>query len=337
MVQKRSTLADVAKLSGVSRSTVSLIYNNHPLAKRLSVETVQKVREAIEKLNYHPSQAARNLATGSTGTIGLCIPMSDRLSRQEPWLLEVMGGIIDVLSANGYNFHLSIFHDQDTMPAYENIIRSSQVDGLILYSPKIADLRIKNLETTSMPFILCGKNPHLPQGSYVDIDNFALAYDATLKLINSGHTRIEFVHVSLEYQSYLERYHGYEKALQEHGLEPQLLLLQDLDPLEAIVESIQDKGTTAFLMADATVSTLVYEAAKLCGKGIPEALSLIALDDLPIAPYLDPPLTCYRIPHRQLGKCAAHYLLERILGEREDAIRKLLDFEYVKRRSVLTV
>lgn len=334
MAEQRTTLTDVAKYCGVSQSTVSLIYNNHPLAGRLSEETVKKVQEAIEELNYHPSQAARNLATGSTGNIGLCISMSDRLSRQEPWLLEVMGGIIEVLSDRGYNFLLSIFRDQDPTPAYQSIVRSSQVDGLILYSPKVSDRTIKSLETTDLEFILCGKNPHLPRASYVDLDNTALAYEATSKLIEKGHNRIAFVHSSLEYQSYLERYWGYRKALQENYLEEQLLLLAEFPPQKAIVESIQNKGTTAFLVACASAAPLVYEAAKHCELKIPEELSLIALDDLAMAPYLDPPLTCYRIPHRQLGKLSAQYLIERIQGERKGKIQELLEYEYVARGSV---
>ena len=333
MAKKRTTLADVAKFSGVSPATVSLVYNNHPLGKRLSDETVKKVREAIAKLDYRPQQAARNLATGTTGNIGLLIPFSDELSREEPWLLEVMGGIIGVVSPHGYNFMLSISADSGSHASYQNIAQSSQVDGLILYSPELADLSIRSLEGTNLKFILCGKNPHLSQASSVDVDNIALGYEATAKFITRGHSKIAFVHASLEYQSYLERYRGYRKALEEAGLREELLLLGKNASSEAIVESIS-RGTTAFFLAHAAASPHVYEAAKKCGKKIPEDVSLLAADDLPVAPFLTPPLSCFRLPHRMLGECAAKNLLAKISGERQGEIQELLDFAYVERGSV---
>lgn len=237
-----------------------------------------------------------------------------------------------MLEEHRYDFQLSIFHDQDPEPAYSRLAGSQGVDGLILYSPRLADQQIKKMEETTLPFVFCGRNPNLPEASFVDVDNVKLGYEGTAKLIEAGHSRIAFVHLSLAYQSYLERYQGYQKALGEYGLKEELLLLEGLDPQAAMIKSIKG-GSTAFFLAHAGFAPLVYEAAKLTRRQIPAELSLIAADDLPLAPYLVPALSSFQIPHRELGKRAAEILMAKILGKEEER-QVILPHTYIRRGSI---
>ena len=337
MAGKRVTSYDVAKEAGVSRSTVSFVLNN---VTRISINeaTRQRVLDAAKRLNYHPDASGRKLVTGKSSTIGLVLQQSADQVFADAFLLRVMLGIEQAVSECGYHVLLKPY-DPTNIESYSQLISENLVEGIILSGPRQDDTEISKICESGFPIILMGQlnGCSLP---FVDINAVEGAATATRHLLQLGHRRIGLItNASLEYTSAQQRRQGYLNALIEAGINADEGLIQEgaytsasgYQAMQRMLE-LPEQPTAVFVASD-VVAIGAMQAIRHAGKHIPENISVVGFDDVPMAAYVDPPLTTVRLPAFQLGRKAGEQLTKLILGEPLEKQGELLDIELVVRES----
>ncbi len=184
MGRRQARSLDVARLAGVSRTTVSFVLNNVPGVK-ITEETRQRVLEAARELNYYPTAAARSLASGKTQRIGLILGEGQKRLSADAFLPTFLQGVTASVHRRGYLLMLQLAEDVPSHEAYARLIREQQVDGLIISGPRVDDPLLPELAEDQFPLILHGRLDvcSLP---WVDVDNKAGAYQAVTHLIGLG-------------------------------------------------------------------------------------------------------------------------------------------------------
>ncbi len=315
MMKRRSpTAEDVARLAGVSRTTVSLVLNRVPDA-RISAETRQRVLEAAARLNYRPHAAARHLVRGRSEVIAFVMRQTPDQIFADAFLPEVLRGLGEVLREA--NWHLLIFPLSPDQPPEETtlLLQERRVDGMILSGPRFEDREWLERWGQETPVVLLG---HLAGSSLpsVDVDNVQAAAMATRHLLQLGHQRIGLItNAPLSYTASYERWLGYRQALEEAGLpyDETLVACGTFTPASgaAAMERLLKLPSppTAVFVASDVVAFGALQTIRRYGLRIPQDLALMGFDDVPLSAYLDPPLSTVRLPAQDLGREAGQLLL----------------------------
>ncbi|MGA2503419.1 MAG: LacI family DNA-binding transcriptional regulator [Anaerolineales bacterium] len=337
MANKRVTSFDVAKKSGVSRTTVSLVLNNVP-GISIREDTRQRVQQVAKELNYHPDSRGRKLASGKSNTIGLVLRQSHEQVFADALLPQVLLGIEQAATAKGFQVLLKPLEPEDC-DGYLHLVQENHVDGIILSGPRQNEAEIIRLHQSGLPVMLMGQLPesNLP---FVDIDAVDGSARAVRHLIEHGHRRIAMItNASLEYTSAQQRRSGYLKALAEAEIEPDDSLIQEgaYTPASGYIAmgkllELSSRPTAVFVASD-VVSLGAIRAIKKAGLRIPEDLAVVGFDDIPLADYYDPPLTTIRIPAYGLGRSVGERLMRLVQGESLEEEGVLLESELVIRKS----
>ena len=336
MARRQARSLDVAKLAGVSRTTVSFVLNDVPGVK-ITEETRQRVLQAARELNYYPTAAARSLASGKTKRIGLVLGEGKKRLSADAFLPAFLQGITASVHRRGYLLVLQMAEDVPSHEAYVRLIREQQVDGLILSGPRSDDPSLPELAEDEFPLILHGRLGSCIMPC-VDVDNQAGAYQAVTHLIGLGHSRIGFVsNAPLSYSGAQDRFAGYKQALAEHmlPLEEELVRTAAFMPeagqaaMRELLE-LPERPTAVFAAGD-VVAIGVMSAIQAASLKIPEDIAVVGFDDIFLAAHTQPPLTTVRVPAYGLGWTAAEMLISLIEGE--DASSVTLETELVIRDS----
>jgi LacI family transcriptional regulator len=197
------TIKDVAKAAGVSMTTVSFVLNNGERAT-VGEETRKRVRQAILDLGYVRQTAGRRLASGLSHTIGLAIGSSQHLL-VDAVIPQVVFGINDVCARQGFRLMINRIEGEAGTPLYHELVRSKEIDGLIVLNPRRDDEELRQLLDERFPVVTDGMRDHV-HGYSVTGDDQAAAYRAVRHLIGLGHTRIGFLSFApLAYQAAFDR------------------------------------------------------------------------------------------------------------------------------------
>lgn len=337
MARKPARSQDVAKLAGVSRTTVSFVLNDVPGVK-ISPETRQRVLEAARELNYYPTAAARSLASGKTHRIGLILGEGQKRLSADAFLPAFLQGVTALVHQRGYLLVLQMAEDVPSHEAYARLLREQQVDGLILSGPRSDDPLLAELAEDRFPLILHGQldDSTLP---CVDVDNKAGAYQAVTHLIGLGHRRIGFIsNAPLFYSGTQDRYAGHKQALAEYDIPLQRELVRTAAFLPATGRAAMEEllvlpeRPTAVFVASDVVAIGAMGAIQSAGLHIPDDVAVVGFDDIFLAAHLQPPLTTVRVPAYGLGWTAAQVLISLIEGD-EDVSSVMLETELVVRES----
>ena len=334
---KRSTSRDVAKMAGVSRTTVSLVLN-HQTGVSISENTRERVLRAAKTLNYHPDAAGRKLASGKSNTLGLVLCQSPEQIFADAFLLQVVLGVEQAAMQQNFHVLLKPVEPGDS-DGYSRLINENHVDGIILSGPRQDDEEILRLQAAGVPIMLLGQLPETDI-CLVDINAVSGAQAATSHLIGLGHTRIGMItNAPLSYTSAQQRRSGYLEALREAGIPAVEALIKQgnytpASGYQALNELLQEaQHPSAVFIASDVVATGAILAAKHAGLRLPEDLSVVGFDDIPLAEYLDPPLTTIRLPAFSLGWAAGERLMRLMRGEGLDPRRIFLDTDLIVRSS----
>lgn len=334
---KRATSLDVAKLAGVSRTTVSFVLNQVP-GVSISETTRQRVLEAAKALNYYPNSAGRKLVSGKSNTLGLILRQSSEQVFADAFLIQVMLGVEQIATQEGFHVLLKPVEPGDST-GYTRLINENHVDGIILSGPRQDDTEIIHLHRQGVPILLMGQ---LPESTipFVDINAEAGAATAVQHLINLGHRHIGIItNAPLTYTSARQRLDGCCKAMKNAGLEIQEQWIKEgnytpASGFAAMSEILQHSPRpTAMFIASDVVAMGAIQAIKRAGLRIPEDMSVVGFDDVPLAAYYDPPLTTIRLPAYGLGYAAGERLIRLIHGESLEQNGLLLDSELIVRES----
>jgi LacI family transcriptional regulator len=337
LANKRPTSIDVAKLAGVSRTTVSFVLNNYP-DSNISENTRQRVIEAARQLNYHPNASGRKLASGKSKMIGLVRLQSIEQVFNDAFLLQVFVGIEQ--AASKWGFHVLLKHlDHEKTDGYSQLITENHVDGIILSGPLQNDPELIQLHKEGVPIILLGQmaNTNIP---FVDVNAEFGSKIAVDHLISCGHKRIAMItNAKMEYSSAQQRKSGYLKAIKNAKIKVDESLIKEGDFTPASgYEAMKDLLSlppypTAVFVASDVVAIGAIQAIKQAGLRIPQDIEIIGFDDVPMAEFYDPPLSTVRLPAFDLGRVAGDQLIKMILGNDTDLPGVLLETELILRES----
>ncbi|MGE5223371.1 MAG: LacI family DNA-binding transcriptional regulator [Omnitrophica WOR_2 bacterium] len=328
------TLVDIARISGVSRSTVSRVINADPNVKE---RTRKKVQEVIQNLNFQPNMAARGLAAGSTRVIGLVIPVGVSSIFSDPYFPLVIQGVSSACNQLNYSIMLWLAEPKYERKTISQIIYNGLIDGVIVLSMLMEDPLIDRLSESNRPFIMIGRHPTNEKISYVDVDNRSGAYQGVSYAIRTGHRRVAFIGGPRNTISGLDRYQGYLDALQEHDLAliPELVTegdYSDAGGYRAMKGLLPLHPDAVFTASDAMAFAAI-RAIQEAGLHIPEDIAIIGFDDIPPAATSKPPLTTIQQPIMQTGKMAAEMLIDMIENPNPQTNHVVLPTELVIRSS----
>lgn len=340
MVNKRPTSIDVAKLAGVSRTTVSFVLNNIP-DSNIPESTRKKVFEAAAQLNYHPNASGRRLASGNSKMIGLVRLQSTEQVFNDAFLLQVLVGIEQ--AASKWGFHVLLKHiDHEKSDEYSQLINENHVDGIILSGPLQNDPELIKLHNEGVPIILLGQmaNADIP---FVDVNAVLGSKTAVDYLISCGHKRIGMItNAKMDYSSAQQRKYGYLSALEKSKIQVDENLIKegDFTPASGYAAMkellLLDEAPTAVFVASDVVAIGAIQAIKQAGLRIPQDIEIIGFDDIPMAEFYDPPLSTVRLPAFDLGRVAGEQLIKMILSNDSDLPGVLLETELILRESTST-
>ncbi len=307
------TIKDVAKVCGVSPSTVSRVVADNP---RISLETKKKVREAMEELGYHPNFNARSLVANSTATIGIIMPRATEDVFLHPFFPEVIRGISVAAHEKDYMILITTGSTQEEqLEAVSKMIHGKRVDGVILLSSQENDPIISMLIKWDFPFVLIGSpDQYIDQVNYVDNDNITAAKSATLHLLQSDHQRIAFIGGSKDLVVTKHRLEGYKQALSlvDIPYDEAMTAFVAFSKEEGYVAIQQlfyvEKKPTAILVTDDLIAIGVLTALKEQGYKIPEDVSVVSFNNFSMAELYNPSLTSVDISIYSLGYKAAKRL-----------------------------
>lgn len=290
-------LKELAAELGLSQTTVSRAMNGYP---EVSEETRARVRAAAELHGYRPSAAARRLATGQSGTLGLIFP-AERNSLSDLIFTEFLGGCVEKAGDLGYDITLAMARGSVTEEAvYRRTVRNARVDAMIVSSPLIEDPRPALLQSLNKPFIVHGRTRSKQPYAFLDIDNRGAFRSATSLLLDLGHRDIALLNGECRFNYATDRKNGYLEALSTIGSTRRDDLLCEAPMLEqtgyaqARALLAAEKPPTAFLCSSITQAIGAARACAEAGRKVGIDTALIAHDDRLHelrAETFDPPLT----------------------------------------------
>ncbi|ARF67932.1 LacI family transcriptional regulator [Paenibacillus larvae subsp. pulvifaciens] len=324
-------ILDVAKKAGVSVVTVSRVLNNTPSVRE---KNRQKVLRAIKELDYRPNSAARSLARGKTGVIGLTLT-----TLQDSVFDGIVKSVNEELEGHGYFLALSIHSDLNNDPPKENnfLFQEDRVDGIIALSPMDEEHDVLELKRKKIPFVLLDNQNEDLNASMVNVDNDLGGRLATKHLIELGHRKIAHISGQELFMSTKERRKGYLNTMVEAGLEPWVTPSREFNMREGfrIAKDWIRTGNvpSAVFAADDFLAFGVMEAFRDEGYRIPHDISVIGYDDQSFAEDFHPGLTTIRQPVEQMAQQAVRLLLKIIDGTLKRNTSSKLEPELIIRES----
>ena len=328
-----ATLEEVARIAGVSRSTVSRVVNNSP---GVSPRARAAVAEAIAATRYVPNQVARNLATRRTNTIALVVSEDGERVFGDPFFAGVLRGVSATLAGADRQLVLMMSHDGDR-DRLEQYLAAGHVDGAVVVSLHGMDPMPQRLADAGVAVALLGRPLATTTVPYVDADNLGGALAATRHLAATGRTRIGTIAGPQDMAAGIDRLLGWRRAMGELGRAADAVVHTDFTA---------EAGAAAMaeLLAAHPDLDAVFAAADLLAVGalrhltaqgirVPEDIALVGFDDSVLATTTTPRLTTVRQPVEELGRTTAWRLLAQLSGENHLPPSMLLPTELVVRES----
>lgn len=321
---KRLQMADIARLAGVSKATVSRALNHSPL---VNDATRNRILALASSLNYRINAGAQNLRLGQNRTVGVVVPFDSdtRQHLSDPFFLSILGALADALAERGFDMLLSRV-DAQQIEAAAQPFDTGRVMGVVLVGQWRQHEQLNLMAARKVPIVVWGAQ--LPQQRYISVggDNVNGGLLATEHLIAQGRRRIAFFG-DINLPEVAQRYRGYCNALTAHGLpvDPQLRVSVSFVPdggaqavreLERRAVAYDGVFACSDLLAMTAINTL-----RGAGKDVPRDVAMVGYDDIELARYFHPPLTTIRQPIRAAGQALVSSLLALVDGQQAASLQ----------------
>ena len=326
------TIADVAEHAGVSIATVSRVLNG---IVPVQAEKAERVRLAMDELQFVPRTAARVLASKRTHTIGLILP-----EISGAFFSPMLRGIESEAHEIDYDLLIHSMHATLSNPHHSSPLGEHNTDGLLVFTNSLNERQLARLHRLNFPVVLLHQTP--PESLNIPVITIENK-DGTVMLINHlieahDRRRIVFLQGPTGHEDSLWRERGYREALEAHNIpfDSTLIASGGFDDEEAFA-SIQQMlldgiDFDAVFAGDDDAAAGVYRAIKMTGRLIPQDVAVTGFDDVPFARYLSPALTTVRAPIEEVGREAVRQLARLMNGEQAQALT-LMRTELVIRES----
>jgi LacI family transcriptional regulator len=330
LLEPKTTLAAIAAEAGVSLPTVSKVVNGRP---DVAASTRARVEQLLDQHRYARGGMRRHRRSG---LIDLVFNGLD-----SPWAVEILRGVEEWGSQHETAVAVSSVRHGDARPtSWTSALASHDTDGVILVTTKLTDTQLHQLRSAGIPLVVIDPaNTPPPEIPSVGATNWAGGLAATEHLLSLGHRRIAAITGPIDYLCSLARVDGYRSGLERAGVtfDPALVRYGDFMHEGGYARALEllelpDPPTAIFAGSDQQAFG-VYEAARQRGLRIPEDLSVVGFDELPVARWGSPPLTTVRQPLAEMGNHAAQMLGELIEDRPLWSNRVELSTELVVRES----
>jgi LacI family transcriptional regulator len=328
--ERRPTLAAIAAEAGVSLPTVSKVVNRRP---DVAPGTRARVEQLLDEHHYARNGPRRHRRSGLIDIVfnGL----------DSPWAVEILRGVEEWGAVHSTGVVVSSVRHGSARPAsWTSTLASHSTDGVLLVTSELTEAQLGQLRGAEIPLVVVDPvNPPPPDLPSVGATNWAGGLAATEHLLGLGHRRIGAIGGPGDYLCSRARIDGYRSALERAGVpfDPALVRHGDFQHEGGFVRggellSLRPRPTAIFAGSDQQALGL-YEAARQGGLRVPQDLSIVGFDDLPVARWVSPPLTTVRQPLAEMGRAAAQMLGDLIEGLPLRSSRVELSTELIVRES----
>ena len=334
-----ATIKDVAKMAGVSTTTVSHVINK---TRFVAKETEEAVMQAIKSLKYSPSAVARSLKVNTTKSIGMIVTTSE-----SPYFAEIIHAVEDHCYRQGYSLFLcNTQNDPEKIKNHVEMLAKKRVDGLLVMCSEYTQHSLDVLSGfSSVPMVVMDWGPNADT-DIIEDNIFTGGYIATKHFIDCGHKAIGLIAGELDKTTARTRYEGFVKAMNEANLsihENWIMegFFEPEDGYECMNKILsQDSLPTAVFCCNDVMALGAISAITEKGLRVPDDISIIGYDNIHSSRFYAPPLTTIHQSKSRLGAQAVNLLFERIANKDNDNHEKhriAIHPELVLRKSVRTL
>lgn len=313
----KPTISDVAKRAGMSKTAVSFVFNDRP---GISDESRRRILAAAEELGWQPDGRARALVRKRTGALGLIIRREPVLLTTDPFFPQFVAGVEIGLAEFDYALMLQVILDEKSeQKAYTDFAREARVDGVFLVDLTVRDVRIPLVQALKLPAAILGpKSLEVPGTVAVEANDESGVRRAVHHLRSLGHTNIGHITGVPRYIHTQSRRQAWAETLEGAGLRPGPVITSDFTGVggtKATHEMLDlPNPPTAIVYGNDLMAIAGISAASDRGLSVPRDLSIVGFDDVPLAPYVSPPLTTVRQDAVEWGQSAAINLIALVEG-----------------------
>jgi LacI family transcriptional regulator len=318
---KSVSIKDIANEVGVSTTTVSFVLNGKAKEKRISEDLKNEILKIASKLNYRPNQVARGLRTGQTHTLGLIVE-----DISNPFFANLAKVVEEEADKFGYTVMFCCTENNESKASnLINMLNHRQMDGFIITPTPGMEEDIMRLTQQKKPLVLIDRYFPDLDSSYVTVDNYKGAYEATRYLVGKGYKRVGLVTIESSQVQMQKRLEGYYGALTDSGVQPSeelvLRLPYDLDKTTAVSLI---SGYVSRYKPDSLFFTTNYlgvfglESLRVSGIRIPGEMGMICFDDNDLFRLGSPSVTVVAQPIDLIGREAVTSLLHQLKNKGSD-------------------
>jgi len=331
-----ATIYEVSKLAGVSLATVSRVMND---SGKVRENTRRKVLDAMEQLDYRPNSIAQSLASNRSNCVGVLVS-----EIQGPVFGAMLSGIEAELRAAGKLTIFATGHNDEAkeMEAIKFLI-SHNCDALILHVEALSDEYLLEQRDGSHPFVIMNRFvPGLDDNCF-SLDNEHGGHAATQMLLEMGHKDIAYISGPLSWGDASARLAGHKRALQEANrrFDERLMVEGDYHEIGGSngMTTLLQRGLpfSAVVCANDEMAAGAMDMIRARGMSIPNDMSVVGFDNAPLGRYLYPKLTTINYPVADMGRMAAHWVLQNVYNHNGMAIQHVFEPTVVERASASPV
>ena len=331
------TIKDISRITGISVTQVSRALNNH---SDVSQATKERVNRIAKEIGYVANRSAQNLVTQKSKSLALILSNLEKSGGRDNIVYSLICGMYHFAESEGYEvvmFTTSSVHQRDK--SFVQLCKEQNISGAVVNGLRTDDPYYLELVDSDIPCVLIDSSIKGKETITISCDNVKASYDAVNYLIQHNHNKIAVLNGRKEATITADRFQGYVNALSEAGIPLNKKFIHYCDFQEDIAYD-----TTLKIMKDSPEITAIFCASDMMAVGalkalqflgikVPEQVSLVGFDDIPLAEYLMPPLTTVSQDFYGMGYEAGHQLLKMIRHE-DHKNKIILPHNLLERKSV---
>lgn len=328
---------ELAKLINVSPATVSMVFNNKP---GISDATKELVLNAAAQYGYTPKLPAAP-TTGPRVIQLINYKKHGKVAANTPFFSQLTEGITQECTRQNCVLHVSYFYENIDMSAQLSALKEVDCIGILLLATEMCKEDFKKFKNFTVPIVVLDCYYDELNYDCVLINNIQGAYIATNYLIKRGHKKIGYLRSSIEISNFAERENGYYKALRSHNISTSHPYVHTISPTAE--EGYQDmmdilegnpELADAYFADNDIIAAAAMKAFRENGIHMPEEISIIGFDDLPLCYMIVPSLSTMKVRKKELGATAIRRLMNRIADNNMECLKISMATKLIKRDSV---
>lgn len=323
------SMKDVALKAGVSIASVSRVISGKP---GVGKETEKKIREVMDELDYRPNMGARGLVMKSTGNIAIVIPRGT-FTLNNPFFSTVLEGIAKGLDKTDYNMVMSF-----TSLQQKRLLETQSVDGVILFAPRYKELKLEWLESIGLPIVVIGSYLEDSPFPCVRPNDEMGTKKAVEELYKLGHRNIGFINGPMDSMHSVKCLRGYKNTIESLNMEYTKNNVFEVGEFEIQARNqdlekflIENSRITGFVCSSDYLAIGLIKAAGKVGLKIPEDLSVVGLDDVPLSSHITPALSTVHVDLIGIGKRASAILINLLKGKQIRKKEIVFEMDFISR------